>query len=162
MRHYRIDWTDLYEPLEKEDYQLGWGYVLKALKEIDEVFGSDGELKGLNLPIYGFIADEWALNTDIGQARLFCGNKHVMIPLKRIAVIEDVIPCNRAHACIEAVVKTNGKSVFGDEAEVDPMDMNKRLAHICIKLDSNVGTYNVITTVASRVNLTNLWTRYLS
>jgi len=162
MRHYHIDWDGFHEYLEKDDYQRGWGDVLKALKEIDDVFGSDGELKGLNLPIYGFIADEWTLNVDIGQARLFCGAKHVMIPLKRIAVIEDVIPCHRAHAYIEAVVKTNGRSVLSGDADVDPMDTNRQLAHICIRLDNNVGTYNVITTVASRVNLANLWTQYLS
>lgn len=156
MRHYHIDWDEITGNFDQEQAASGLWAICDALQKIETVYNSDTELKGLNLPLYSFVNTSYSLDTEKGAARICCGWKTAVLPLKKIGVLQEVIPCHRAHAVTTAVLKAENAKL--DNSEASSTDKyNLQLRHISISLEHGLGNYEVITTYVSYRSLEAAW-----
>lgn len=158
MRHYHVDWDEITLNFEQEQAENGLWHICDALQKIETVYDSDTELKGLNLPLYSFVATAYSLDTEKSAAHVCYGWKTAVLPLKKIGVIQEVIPCHRSHAVIAAVLKAENVALANSEAN-DTAKYNLHLRHISVLLEHGLGHYEVITTRTSHRELEAAWLR---
>ena len=156
MRHYHIDWDSITGNFDADEAANGLWAICNALQKIETVYDSDAELKGLNLPLYSFVSTKNGLDPDRGAVRIQCGWNTAVLPIKKIGVLQEVIPCHRAHAVVTAVLKAENAKLDNSEAHSHDK-YNLQLRHVAIAMEHGLGNYEVITTYASYRELETTW-----
>jgi hypothetical protein len=153
MRHYHIDWEEITQYFDEDQQQNGLWRICDVLAKIDKDFDGNAELKGLNLPFYSFVGTNYSLDPQRGFVKIFCGDRYVMLSLKKINVIQEVIPCNLAQGVVNFILKWDNQT-YHKEGDHDGRTL---LQHIIISMDNGINHYDVITTEASRKELETAW-----